>query len=287
MKEKHTRPRSADVPCGRRAAKPAGGRWRRWAFLGCLLVFLVSGGLLLHDQVRAAREREANAALVQQVRQAEEQLTTQQEEPEASPPPSDGPLPQYQALAEQNPDFFGWIRIEGTQLDYPVMYTPDRPEYYLRRAFDGSYAISGTPFLEENCFEGCGNLILYGHNMKDGSMFRTLLSYADQAFWKEHPTVQFDTLERQGTYEVLAAFYAQASSKSTEGTFPYYEYYDLGDWERFEEYLSLVKGAALYDTGVRAEYGDELLTLSTCSYHVTNGRFVVVARRSGPEQETQ
>ena len=159
------------------------------------------------------------------------------------------------------------------------MYTPDRPEYYLRRAFDGSYAISGTPFLEENCFPGCGNTILYGHNMKDGSMFASVLSYADQAFWEEHPVIQFDTLEEEGSYEVLAAFYAQASTQRTQGTFPYYEYCDLREQERFEEYLSLVEESALYDTGVPAQYGDELLTLSTCSYHVTNGRFVVVARR--------
>ena len=115
--------------------------------------------------------------------------------------------------------------------------------------------------------------------MKDGSMFASVLSYADQAFWEEHPVIQFDTLEEEGSYEVLAAFYAQASTQRTQGTFPYYEYCDLREQERFEEYLSLVEESALYDTGVPAQYGDELLTLSTCSYHVTNGRFVVVARR--------
>lgn len=271
-------PGPAGNPGGKRM-KRTGGHWRRWAFLGCLLVFLISGGLLLRDQLRAAREREANAALAQQVRQAEEQLSEQEETTAPETEEDAGPLPQYQALAEQNADFYGWVRIQGTQLDYPVMYTPDRPEYYLRRAFDGSYAISGTPFLEENCFPGCGNTILYGHNMKDGSMFASVLSYADQAFWEEHPVIQFDTLEEEGSYEVLAAFYAQASTRRTQGTFPYYEYCDLREQERFEEYLSLVEESALYDTGVTAQYGDELLTLSTCSYHVTNGRFVVVARR--------
>ena len=253
------------------------GAWRRWAFLGCLALFLVSGGLWLRDQIRSSLEQQANAALAHQVHQAEEALAAQ---PEQELQERDGPLPQYQALAEENGDFAGWVRIEGTQLDYPVMYTPDRPEYYLRRAFDGGYAISGTPFLEEACFPGCGNAVVYGHNMKDGSMFAALLSYADRAFWAEHPVVRFDTLAETGAFEILAAFYAQASTASSPSAFPYYEYTDLRDPDRFQEYLSQVEEAALYDTGVTAQYGDRLLTLSTCSYHVSNGRFVVVARQA-------
>ena len=123
-------PGPAGNPGGKRM-KRTGGHWRRWAFLGCLLVFLISGGLLLRDQLRAAKEREANAALAQQVRQAEEQLSEQEETTAPETEEDAGPLPQYQALAEQNADFYGWVRIQGTQLDYPVMYTPDRPEYYL------------------------------------------------------------------------------------------------------------------------------------------------------------
>ena len=271
-------PGPAGNPGGKRM-KRTGGHWRRWAFLGCLLVFLISGGLLLRDQLRAAKEREANAALAQQVRQAEEQLSKQEETTAPETEEDAGPLPQYQALAEQNADFYGWVRIQGTQLDYPVMYTPDRPEYYLRRDFYGEYAVSGSIFAGEGWTPGGAHTILYGHNMDDGSMFAALLDYQEEDFAREHSTVRFDTLEEEGSYEVLAAFYAQASTRRTRGTFPYYEYCDLREQERFEEYLSLVEESALYDTGVTAQYGDELLTLSTCSYHVTNGRFVVVARR--------
>ena len=264
---------------GRRQQKRS---WRWYAFAACLAVFVVSGALLARDQLRSVREKEANAALAQQVRQAEEQLALQSPEPEEEESAAEeesGPLPQYQALYQENADFAAWLRIEGTAVDYPVMYTPDRPEYYLRRAFDGSYAISGSLFLDEACFPGSGNALVYGHNMDDGSMFAALPSYAQEDFWREHPVIQFDTLNETGTYEVIAAFYAQVSAREGVGTFPYYEYCDLREQARFEEYVSLVEEAALYDTGVSAQYGDELLTLSTCSYHVNNGRFVVVARR--------
>ena len=95
-------------------------------------------------------------------------------------------LPEYAALYEQNSDLFGWLRIDDTPINYPVMHTPDDPQYYLRRAFDKSNAQSGTPFLDGACFEGCGNYIIYGHHMKGGTMFGTLPKYADEKYWEQH-----------------------------------------------------------------------------------------------------
>ena len=268
---------------GGRRAERARRSWRFYGFLLCLAVFLASGGLWLRDQVRAAREQAAYDALARQVRQAEEQLSqappAQQTQPEEA-----GPLPQYLELYEANPDFAGWLRLEGTKLDYPVMYTPDRPWYYLRRAFDGSYSVSGTPFLEEDGFPGCGNAIIYGHHMNNGTMFGAVSSYAKEDFWREHPEIRFDTRFEEGVYQVMAAFYVDVLPDTAE-PFPYYEYSDLREPERFQEYVELVEEAALYDTGVTARYGDELLTLSTCSYHTEDGRFVVVARRAGEGAE--
>ncbi len=196
-------------------------------------------------------------------------------------------LPGYAGLYAENPDMFGWLRVEGTALNYPVMYTPDEPEYYLRRAFDGSYARSGTPFMAEGCYEGCGNYIIYGHNMKSGAMFAALLGYAEPEFWQQHPVIGFDTLYGEGEYEVLAAFYAEAAPDSDADAFRYWRYADLTAEDAFDEYVDKVREAALYDTGVTACFGDELLTLSTCSYHGDNGRFVVVARRATAAERTQ
>lgn len=125
----------------------------------------------------------------------------------------------------------------------------------------------------------CGNAIIYGHNMKDGSMFAALLNYADDTFWEEHPTIRFDTLEETGTYQVLAAFYIDVSLSEDGVAFPFYEYTGLRDEAIFQEYLAQVGDRALYSTGVTAEFGEQLLTLSTCSYNTSDERFVVVAKQ--------
>ena len=187
-------------------------------------------------------------------------------------------LPEYAAVFEQNNDFYGWLRIDDTPINYPVMHTPNDPQYYLRRAFDKSDAQSGTPFLDGACFEGCGNYIVYGHHMKNETMFGTLPKYADKEYWEQHRTISFDTLYEHGEYEVIAAFYGKAIAEGDPG-FRYYQYTDLTDPAAFAEYMEQVSAAAIYDTGITAEYGDELITLSTCSYHTTDGRFVVVAKK--------
>lgn len=236
----------------------------------------VSGGLLLRNLYRSQQEQAAYDALAEQVHQMEKQIA---EAGGGALPTEDGVLPQYQALWEKNQDLAGWLSIEGTAIDYPVMHTAQDEEYYLRRAFDRSNSVSGTPFLAAGCFTGCGNYIIYGHNMKDGSMFAALLNYADDTFWEEHPTIRFDTLEETGTYQVLAAFYIDVSLSEDGVAFPFYEYTGLRDEAIFQEYLAQVGDRALYSTGVTAEFGEQLLTLSTCSYNTSDERFVVVAKQ--------
>ena len=188
-------------------------------------------------------------------------------------------LSSYIALKDKNPDFFGWVSIEGTSVNYPVMYTPEDEEYYLHRDFYGKEARSGVPFLAASCYEGCGNYLIYGHHMKNGTMFASLLDYADPEYRKEHPVIRFDTPAASGEYEVMAAFYSEAYPQDAGGVFRFYQYTDLSEPSVFAEYVEQVRQAALYDTGVAAEYGSGLLTLCTCSYHTENGRFVVVARK--------
>lgn len=184
----------------------------------------------------------------------------------------------YQPLAAENPDFYGWLAIEGTAIDYPVMHTPDDPAYYLHRSFTGERSFSGVPFLDAACTPQGRHTLIYGHNMKNGSMFAALPSYADEAFYRAHPRIRFDTLSGPGEYEIVAAFYARALRDGEQG-FRFYAYPDLSDKAAFSEFAAQVEAAALYDTGARLVWGDEVLTLSTCSYHARDGRFVVVARR--------
>lgn len=247
------------------------------------LLFLFSAFMALQIIVNGQMEQQAFDELAESI------IAAPESDPSASVPDSDSKQPvepetsetlsPYAALKEQNPDFFGWISIEGTELNYPVMHTPDDPEYYLRRDFVGEASQSGVPFLSASCYEGCGNYLIYGHHMKSGTMFGSLLSYADRSYWQEHPTIRFDTLPASGEYEVMAAFYSQVYTQDTSGVFRYYNYTDVTEAAVFEEYMEQVLAAALYDTGISADYGDELLTLSTCSYHTEDGRFVVVARK--------
>lgn len=187
-------------------------------------------------------------------------------------------LPEYKKIFQLNNDLFGWIRIENTVISYPVMYTPNDPEYYLRRAFDKSDSESGTPFVDASCYDKGGIYLVYGHNMKNGSMFAELTKYAEKKYRDEHPIIHFDTIYERGQFEVIAAFYSKVFTGDEQG-FCYYQYTDLAAPAVFIEYIEQVKAAALYDTGATAEYGDQLLTLSTCDYYAENGRFVVVAKR--------
>ena len=248
--------------------------WKFFLFLIFLTAFLVSGGLLLRNLYRSQQEQAAYDALAEQVHQMEKQIA---EAGGGALPTEDGVLPQYQALWEKNQDLAGWLSIEGTAIDYPVMHTAQDEEYYLRRAFDRSNSVSGTPFLAAGCFTGCGNYIIYGHNMKDGSMFGSLISYKDAEFRAAHPIVQFDTLYASHSYEVVAAIETEIPAEGSDA----FRYYDCvgTDAQQFAQYCAFIEENRCYDTGITIQPGDRLLTLSTCAYHTANGRFLVVARQ--------
>ena len=181
----------------------------------------------------------------------------------------------YGALFEQNQDFIGWISIDGTNINYPVMQTPDNPDYYLKHSFEKIWSDYGVPYIDEACIMGISNnVVIYGHHMNDGSMFAELCNYTDEDFWREHSTIHFDTLSSFGEYEIVAVF----KFNTNKETFKYNEWANMNEAE-FSEYMEEVHARQLYDTGIDAEYGDQLLTLSTCEYTYKNGRLVVVAKK--------
>ena len=187
-------------------------------------------------------------------------------------------ISKYEEIYKDNPDLFGWIKIDDTRIDYPVMQTPEDPEKYLRTNFEEKYSHAGLPFVDEECTKDSDNIIIYAHNMKDGSMFQTLFKYKKEKYWKEHPIIQFDTLYDEQEYEVLAVFYDRVYYKH-EDVFKFYQFINAEDEADYKDAIKNYKEKQLYDTGVEAEYGDQLITLVTCSYHEDNGRFVVVARK--------
>ncbi len=187
-------------------------------------------------------------------------------------------LEQYKELYEKNNDLAGWLAIEGTVIDYPVMQCWDN-EYYLHHDFYGEESKYGCLYVkaEADLAEGT-NFIIYGHNMKNGSMFGDLDYYKKKSFYEEHPLISFDTLYEERSYEIIAVFLSQVY-RQDEDVFKYYQFYQADSEEEFDTFYQNIKQLALYDTGVEAAYGDTFLTLSTCAYHVQDGRLVVVAKR--------
>lgn len=242
----------------------------------CAALFLCSGFMLLrehHDGQQSAEAFESVAGLVRE----DSKQPAPDSEPEETPAPELTAFEKYAEVFAQNNDLIGWISIPGTRIDYPVMQTKDNPDYYLKHSFQKAYSNYGVPYAAESCDADISdNMVLYGHHMNDGSMFSDLCKYEDEAFYREHKTIRFDTLGGFGEYEVIAAFKTAAYS---EQGFKYYHFVNAESEGAFDEYIARCKELALYDTGVTAEYGDKLITLSTCEYSQQNGRMVVVAKK--------
>ena len=188
-------------------------------------------------------------------------------------------LEEYQTLYNKNKKMVGWIKIEDTEIDYPVMQTVNN-EYYMDHNFNQEYDRNGSLFLDKDCdiVHRNTNLIIYGHHMKSGKMFGGLNKYSSQEYCKEHPNIQFDTIYERGTYEVMYVFRSRIYNED-EVVFKYYQFLDAASAQEFNSNMQEMAALSLYDTGVTASYGDQLLTLSTCDYSEEDGRFVVVAKR--------
>ncbi|MCM1285719.1 MAG: class B sortase [Acetobacter sp.] len=179
-----------------------------------------------------------------------------------------------ETLIAENSDCIGWLIISGTKIDYPVMQTKDNPQYYLRRNFNKQYSYLGTPFMDAKCdMNYDNNLIIYGHNMKDGKMFADLLKYRDKEYCESHSIINFITPNGVQEYEVIAVCKVKSDDE-------WYGYTCQKDTESFNNLISHIKDKSLYQTDKSVEYGDCFITLSTCEYSQNNGRFILIAKRS-------
>lgn len=238
------------------------------------LVFLISAFMIVRYYIQSRQAANIYEKLAEQVHQEERQNDSTGEEESAGKP-----LSQYVALKKQFPNMVGWIRIDGTVVDYPVTQGENN-SYYLHHAFDGSESAHGCIFADKSCDmeTPSDNIILYGHHMKDGSMFAVLDQYKKKTFWQDHPVIHFDTLTSSSDYEVMAAF-AVSVDTGNEAEFRYYDFVEAKNKQDFDKYVKECLSRSLYSTGVTAKAGDQLLTLSTCEYSRNNGRMVVVAKK--------
>ncbi len=187
---------------------------------------------------------------------------------------------QLQELKKQNNDIVAWLEIPDTKINYPVLQTTDN-EYYLTHTYNKEYSIDGSIFLDKDYDWNIpsSNLLIYGHNNQNGNMFEDLLKYEDESYYNEHPNIEFTTVEEDCTYEIIAVFKSRVYYKSEENVFRYYFFINAENEEEYNYYVEESKKASLYDTGKTAEYGEQLLTLSTCEYSQEDGRFVIVAKK--------
>lgn len=182
-----------------------------------------------------------------------------------------------------NEDMVAWLTIPGTNIDYPVMWTPFDENYYLYRDFNGNENANGCLLLDTDSSLNplTTNLIIHGHNMKSGAMFGNLTDYENKDFFDNHKEVILHTRESQKNYEIIAVFRSQVYKK-TDDVFKFYKFFQANTQEEFDNFYNNIKALSIYDTGITATYGDNFITLSTCVYHVQNGRFVVIAKEVKP-----
>lgn len=191
---------------------------------------------------------------------------------------ANGMLSRYYELYTMNNDMSGWIKIDDTMIDYPVMYNSESNAYYLHRNFEKQNNSDGIPFLDYQCTpnEFSDNVIIYGHNLRNGTMFHDLLEYRSKSFYETHSIIKYDTMYDRTKYEVFAVFHTTVEA---EDEFKYYEFINAQSKKDFDVFVDSCIENSLYNTGIRPEYGETLLTLSTCSYNEKNERFVVVGRQ--------
>jgi sortase B len=258
---------------------------RKWTVVGCTLVAVVClgyFGLYLYynqrtgmdyDELIALKEKEPTTSDIGN----NSGVTIHYTDDEAQETPE--VLDEYKNLVNKNKKLIGWLKIDDTNIDYPVMQTSDN-EYYLEHNLNQEYDKNGSIFMDKDCdvLKPSTNLIIYGHHMKSGKMFGELDKYSDFQYYQDHRYIDFDTIYEKGIYEVMYVFRSRVYSEQ-EVVFKYYQFIDAQSEVEFNSNMNEMASASLYDTGVTASYGDRLLTLSTCDYQEKNGRFVVVAKK--------
>ena len=261
----------------------------------CIFIIAILG--ILFFATRSIIYREEQTKLMEELKaEVEEDFATAtplvepSEEAQGTVEPTEAPTPEpvvnpYSSLFEQNEDMVAWIQIDDTKIDLPIVQTLEDEDKYLLLDFEGNYNVNGTLLMDtdSDASKPSTNIIIHGHNMKSGEMFGDLDLYADETYAKEHEiiTVFYQGVKKE--YQVMSTFYSQVYKKSDK-VFKFYKFFEATNLEEFNDYYENCKQLALFDTGVEAGFGDEFLTLSTCSYQVENGRFVVVAKMINQEE---
>ena len=236
-------------------------------------IMLFSVGMIVKEHRERQQDIKGFEKLEEIITEVEQTKMTDNVEQTETPQEQKQSTRNLTPLFEANRDCIGWICIPNTAVNYPVMFTPKEPQKYLRKNFEGEYSVSGVPFLDGNSTPECDNLIIYGHNMKNGTMFSAVTQYRNKDYCTEHPVIEFETAEGMKQYTVFAVVYVKNNDD-------WYDFHTAADETEFNAKIEEIKHRALYDTGITPEYGQQLLTLSTCYGATKSDRIMVIGVES-------
>lgn len=188
-------------------------------------------------------------------------------------------LKEYKGLKSAHPEMMGWLKIDGTDVNYPVMQRKKDNTYYLKHAFDGTNSNAGALFMDyrSDAVNPTTNTIIYGHNMNNGTMFGGLKKYLKESYFNKHRTIKFDTVYEHREYEIEAVCLAEVK-KADDNSFRYYNFIQADNENEWNAFIESA-GSMVVNGSMDFEAGDELLTLSTCNSYVEDGRLFLVAKR--------
>lgn len=235
-----------------------------------VIVFVISIAVLLLHLHNLNKEKQDNQNILENVKIDTAEVTEERTEK----------IIQLEELQKENEEIIGWIEIAETNINLPVCQAQDN-SYYLTHNYKKEKATSGALFLDKdfNLDKPSTNYLIYGHRNKNGTMFEDLIKYKDEQFFKSHPTIKFTTTKEDTEYQIIAVFFSRVYYKDEQNVFRYYQFVNAENETEYNEYISNCKKASIYDTGATAEYGEQLLTLSTCEYSQEDGRFAIVAKK--------
>ena len=243
---------------------------RRIIRITLVIVLIISIAVLLLHLYNLNKEKQDNKNILENIEIDTAEVTEEKTER----------MLQLEELQKENQEIIGWIEIEGTNINYPVCQAEDN-SYYLTHNYKKEKATTGALFLDKDfdLNKPSTNYLIYGHRNKQGIMFEDLIKYSNEDFYKEHKEIKFTTTKEDSEYEIIAVFFSRVYYKDEQNVFRYYQFVNAENETEYNEYISNCKKASIYDTGATAEYGQQLITLSTCEYSQEDGRFAIVAKK--------
>ena len=182
-----------------------------------------------------------------------------------------------QGMLEINPDYKGWIKVENTPIDYPVVQG-DSNDSYLRRDFYGHYSVAGTPFLDERIeLSSGGNVIIYGHMMRDKTMFGALADFKNENFFDENGAVSWDSETGSKSYQIFAGLIVP-ENRNGDGFISIYDWANLISDQETQNMLQVISDRAFFHKSIDYHEGDTFLFLVTCDNSQTSNRLILVAK---------